>query len=163
MTRRLVILRHAKSDWDHAVSDHARPLNARGRRSAPMVGALLSRLGWAPEVAICSDAARTRETWALVADCFPDAEVEYTRALYLADTEAICEVVAGIDPDVGAALILGHNPGLSTTVLHLTGVDCELRTADAALLETRLAWSEAAFDSRQWKLVQLLSSRDLIA
>ena len=38
MTRRLIVMRHAKSSWDSdAHNDHARPLNKRGRRDAPAI------------------------------------------------------------------------------------------------------------------------------
>ena len=35
MTQRLILMRHAKSDWDDPLlDDRDRPLNGRGRRSA---------------------------------------------------------------------------------------------------------------------------------
>ena len=36
--RTLLIVRHAKSDWEAGAPDHERPLNARGRREAPELG-----------------------------------------------------------------------------------------------------------------------------
>ena len=37
--KRLLLLRHAKSDWDSgAAADHERPLAARGRKSARAMG-----------------------------------------------------------------------------------------------------------------------------
>jgi len=39
MTRRLILMRHAKSSWDHpGLDDHARPLNGRGAASAEALG-----------------------------------------------------------------------------------------------------------------------------
>ena len=64
--RRLILLRHAKSDWPD-VPDQERPLAKRGRRDAPVVGRWLRRHGYLPEVVICSVARRTRQTWELVA------------------------------------------------------------------------------------------------
>ncbi|MBK6580418.1 MAG: histidine phosphatase family protein [Sandaracinaceae bacterium] len=61
--RRLLLTRHAKSDWStEAPDDHARPLNKRGRRDAPRVGALVQSLGWRPELVLCSSAQRALET-----------------------------------------------------------------------------------------------------
>ena len=35
----LLLMRHAKSDWDHPdLDDHDRPLNKRGLRNAPLMG-----------------------------------------------------------------------------------------------------------------------------
>lgn len=159
--RRLVILRHAKSDWERGTDDHKRPLNARGRRTAPAVGSRLVELGWSPEVVRSSDAQRTRETWALLAPSFPDAEVEFTRALYLADVEEIGAVIAEIADGVDVALVLGHNPGLSTAVLQLAGVTCEMRTGDAALLETDLGWRESVGGYRRYRLVDFIAAREV--
>ena len=64
MERRLIVMRHAKSSWkSDAETDHLRPLNKRGRDSAPLVAARLVELGWIPEAVYSSDSLRTRETW----------------------------------------------------------------------------------------------------
>src|ERR1700710_274986 len=64
--RRLILLRHAKSDRPAGVADRERPLNDRGRRAAAAVGAHLAREGFRPDLDLVSAAARTRETWAAV-------------------------------------------------------------------------------------------------
>ena len=62
--RRLILTRHAKSDWDDPLlADHDRPLNARGRRSARLLGDWLASRGYEPEEVLCSTAARCRQTW----------------------------------------------------------------------------------------------------
>jgi phosphohistidine phosphatase len=60
-TRRLILLRHAKSDWPD-VPDRDRPLAKRGRRDAPKIGRWLREHGYLPDTVICSDARRTRQT-----------------------------------------------------------------------------------------------------
>ena len=58
MTHELIILRHAKSDWDSAAeSDFERPLSKRGKRDAPRMGEALSRL-MAPMAIVASPARR---------------------------------------------------------------------------------------------------------
>ncbi|MCB0075198.1 MAG: hypothetical protein KDE20_27255 [Caldilineaceae bacterium] len=45
----LLLLRHAKSSWDDpSLPDHDRPLNERGKASAPMMGALILERGLFP-------------------------------------------------------------------------------------------------------------------
>ena len=66
MTRRLILLRHAKSDWPD-VPDRDRPLAKRGRRDAPRIGRWLHDHDYLPDVVICSTARRTEQTWELVA------------------------------------------------------------------------------------------------
>ncbi|HXT88463.1 MAG TPA: histidine phosphatase family protein, partial [Trebonia sp.] len=70
--RRLLLLRHAKSDWPD-VADHERPLAKRGRRDAPVVGRWLRTSGYLPDAVICSTAARARQTWELVSAELPSA------------------------------------------------------------------------------------------
>ena len=66
--RRLILTRHAKSDWDDPMlDDHDRPLNKRGQRSAAELGEWLHSRGYEPDEVLCSTALRTRETWAPVA------------------------------------------------------------------------------------------------
>ena len=69
---RLILLRHAKSDWySGALSDHDRPLNGRGMRDAPRVGRWIDANGYTPTVVLCSSALRTRQTLDGVADDWP--------------------------------------------------------------------------------------------
>ena len=65
--KRLLLMRHAKSDWsDGSVSDHDRPLNARGQDAAPRIASWLASEGMVPEVILCSTAVRTSQTLALM-------------------------------------------------------------------------------------------------
>jgi phosphohistidine phosphatase len=84
MTRTLILIRHAKSDWDDpALSDHDRPLNARGQLSAPRIGAWLAERGVTPDAVLCSTALRTRETWDGIATHLPEApEPVFSHGLY---------------------------------------------------------------------------------
>lgn len=68
-SRRLVVLRHAKSAWPDDGADHERPLAPRGRRSAPAAGRRLREADCVPDLVVCSTARRTRQTWDLV---FPE-------------------------------------------------------------------------------------------
>jgi phosphohistidine phosphatase len=138
-THRLIVLRHAKSDWGaDARTDHERPLNERGRVEAPIVAARLHDRGWVPERVIASDATRTRETWALMAPVFEKmnanpALIETTHELYLAGVESLRAWVPRHDARV--ALVLGHNPGWEMAVAALSGRTVTMKTANAALLE----------------------------
>ena len=63
----IVIARHAKSDWATGLSDHDRPLNARGKLDAPRMGQALNELGFQPDLIISSSAVRARTTAEIVA------------------------------------------------------------------------------------------------
>ncbi|MEM9755448.1 MAG: histidine phosphatase family protein [Pseudomonadota bacterium] len=112
MTRRLILVRHAKSDWGTAgLSDHDRPLNARGRRSAPRIGAWLAGGGFVPDQVLCSTARRTQETWAGIAAHLPKSPAPHLEPrLYHATPEVLRAV---IDAAEGRTIaVIGHNPGI---------------------------------------------------
>jgi len=108
MTCTLILTRHAKSAWNtDAPSDHARPLNKRGRRSAGALGNWLREQPVLPAQVLSSSAQRTRETYELMELPIP---VVFTERLYHATPEIILDVLREASkPEV---LLLGHNPGL---------------------------------------------------
>jgi phosphohistidine phosphatase len=112
--RRLMLLRHAKSDRSSpGAVDRDRSLEPRGKETAPRIGAYMARHGLVPEMTICSTARRTRDTWTLVAAAFtkPPA-VTFEDRIYDATANAILDVVHETGDDVHCLLIVGHNPGL---------------------------------------------------
>ncbi len=162
MGRRLIILRHAKSDWNtDAGSDHERPLNDRGRRSAPLVGAHLETLGWVPEVVLSSDATRTRQTWEGMASAFGDPRVEFTRALYLAGPAEVRAAIGPLSDDVTTAMVIGHNHGWEDVVYELTGVRVRMTTCNAALLTVPAdSWSDASARS-DWTFETVVRPKEI--
>ncbi len=161
---RLVLMRHAKSSWKtDAPTDHARPLNKRGRRAAPKVGAELARRGWAPDAVLSSDSARTVETWERMRGSLGAAsEARFFRQLYHASTEEVRVAAAALGEDVRTALMLGHNPGWEEAVEWLTGEEAVMKTGSAALMSTEHAtWTDAMAAPGGWRLHEVLSPRDL--
>lgn len=113
--RRLMLLRHAKSDWANpATRDQDRPLNARGREAAPRMGTYMARHGLVPDLVIASPATRVMDTLALVLPAFarqpktiPDAR------LYETDADEHLKVVKETHRLTHSLLLVGHNPSLA--------------------------------------------------
>jgi phosphohistidine phosphatase len=119
VTLRLILTRHAKSDWSTpGAPDHDRPLNKRGHRQAPLIGQWLASRRDIPARILCSDATRTRETLDLILpELGATPEVVLDPALYHAAPEAI---LAAIRAQSAAMLMLvGHNPGLAEAAQRL--------------------------------------------
>ncbi len=133
--KRLILMRHAKSDWNHpGLSDHDRPLNTRGRRAAPAMGAWLIAAGFAPDQALVSSAARTQETFRL-SDLTCPARTK--AALYNAEAMAILKVIQNADEAATTVIVIAHQPGMQETANRLLPdweID-EYPTAKAAILE----------------------------
>lgn len=120
--RRLMLLRHAKSNWPTGVADRDRPLAARGREAAPMMGRYLADELLLPDLVLISPARRTVETWELVAPMLPEKPAtQYEPRIYEAKTDRLLEVVQEIEGDVRTVLMIGHNPGLAELAQRLTG------------------------------------------
>ncbi|MFK8250821.1 SixA phosphatase family protein [Ancylobacter terrae] len=111
--RRLLLLRHAKSDWPPGVADEDRPLAARGRLAAPLMGDYLARAALIPDRVLVSPAKRTVQTWELIQPALPvTVEAEFVPALYEAHEDDILAVIRTTPAAVRSLLIVGHNPGL---------------------------------------------------
>ena len=130
--KRLSLLRHAKSSWSEpAAKDFDRPLNARGREAAPLMGAFMARRGLVPDLVFCSTSARTRETWKLSAPKFgAEPTVELRDDLYLADPKRLLAAIRSADANASHLLVVAHNPGLEMLALQLADPD---RSDGAAL------------------------------
>ncbi|MFU8824946.1 SixA phosphatase family protein [Yoonia sp.] len=113
MTLTLILIRHAKSSWDDMFSDdHARVLNARGRAAAPSIGAWMATRGYIPQVVLCSDAARTRETAGLILPHLsPQPELRVSSDLYHASPDTMLAEISKQTSPVLA--LIGHNPGIA--------------------------------------------------
>ena len=156
--RRLVLLRHAKSDWPDA-ADHERPLAKRGRRDAPVVGRWLAESGFAPDAVVCSTALRARQTWELVADALAGRTplrpgrsrvpaVRFEPRVYEASVLSLLMLVREFEPQWRTVLIVGHNPGLAELTIGLAGPDgrdapAAFPTAFTAVLELPGDWAGA--------------------
>lgn len=109
MTRTLILTRHAKSAWDStAPSDHARPLNKRGRRSAKALGNWLRQNHQVPNQILCSSSQRTRETQDLMGF---EAPASFSERLYHASSEIIFQALR--EAEHQSVLLVTHNPGIA--------------------------------------------------
>lgn len=111
--RRLILVRHAKSDWDNPdLADHDRPLNPRGRRAARLLGDWLAGRGYEPEEVLCSTSLRTCQTWegaeAAVLESRPDLVL--LPQLYNADADMLMQVLRQARQQT--VMMIAHNPGI---------------------------------------------------
>ncbi len=138
-------MRHAKADSPDGVHDHERPLAARGRRDAPVMGRWLADEGLVPDRVLSSDAARARETADLLLAQLPDVvPVDYAPELYEASVARVLDAVSRTGDHVRTLLVVGHEPTTSATVSALTGREVSLPTAAVAVVSVPAAWADIA-------------------
>ena len=163
---RLILLRHAKSDWDAgAGSDFDRPVAARGIRDLPPVAAELSPLLSGGAVVLCSPALRTRQTFDLARPHWPACDLRFVDNLYECSTTELTRAVRQVEDEAACVVVIAHNPGL---VMFLNWclaedevtADCfHMPTSCAAVLG--LAGPPSCLESRQASLEAFIRAKDL--
>ncbi len=146
---RLLVLRHGKSDWGAPYAlDLERPLNARGRRAASLVGQFLTASGRAPDSVISSPAVRARRTVELAAEAGEwSCPIRISESLYGGSVRGVLEEVRQESPTTSSLLIAGHQPTWSALISGLIGGG-RCRFPTAALACIRFAhedWSRVDF------------------
>jgi len=113
MERKLFIIRHGKSSWDHqGLDDIDRPLAERGIQNAEDMAKRLANEGLIPELLVTSPASRALNTALIMARFWmvkPTA-LQIHESLYDAYISNIEKVVSGIPSEVQSLAIFGHNP-----------------------------------------------------
>ncbi|QDU94253.1 SixA phosphatase family protein [Lignipirellula cremea] len=159
----LLILRHAKSSWaDAGQADFDRPLNKRGRQSAPLIGQEIRERGITPWLVLSSTALRARLTTELVnAESGFTGQTVFEQDLYLAPPETYLERLRWLGGEANPAMVVGHNPGLEMLVGMLTGQHASFPTAALAIVDLPIdAWSELRSNT-PGRLVDLVLPREL--
>ncbi|MEM6473298.1 MAG: histidine phosphatase family protein [Planctomycetota bacterium] len=135
MSQTLLLMRHAKSaHGDSSLSDHARPLNERGRRDSVRIARWLSEHQLVPDRILASDSQRTLETAARMNGTWPNAvEISSCESLYLASPESILWTIAESNAKAERLLVLGHNPGTSSVASFLAQSSIQMPTAAVAV------------------------------
>ena len=144
----LLMLRHAKSDWqvEYGQDDLRRPLAKRGKRAARTIGRFLAVTGQVPDRALVSPALRATQT----------VELAMTAGNWVCQVTLCDELYGGVDDVVEAIrhlggdsrvlMIVGHQPAWSLAASRLAnGAEFDLPTASLLRLD---------FDEDDWTAVR---------
>jgi phosphohistidine phosphatase len=158
--KRLILVRHAKSDWSlPGQDDWDRPLNARGQRDAPVMARRLRSRRLKPDRILSSPAVRALTTASImtrelrVAPSLLQAE----ERLYLSAPAELLAVVRELGGGSRHLMVVGHNPGITELANRLSAGEtidnmptCAVFTARFELASwDRLTWGQgedAEFD-----------------
>ncbi|GAA3327797.1 SixA phosphatase family protein [Paeniglutamicibacter sulfureus] len=167
--KRLVLLRHAKSDYPLGVSDHDRPLGARGNREAPAAGAWLRENDVVPDFIMLSDAQRTRATCAwVISELGEKAPTPYLDSrIYGASSTRLCSIINETPETVTTLMVIGHQPVLQELAMRLASVDSneeavyelamDYPTLGLTVLQTEKSWAE--IDGRDMQVTHFVVPR----
>jgi phosphohistidine phosphatase len=168
----LGLWRHAKSDWnDRSARDFDRPLNARGRKGAAIMGRHIAAQPIYWERIIASPAVRVAQTIELGSEAAKiNPQVRWDRRIYLASSATLLDLLREQEGDPATILMVGHNPGLEDLIFDLVPddgrsplrdiVEEKYPTATFARLEMDIErWAD--LDEGRARLVELTRPRDL--
>ena len=126
---RLYLLRHAKAGWAlPGVRDFDRPLDASGRADAEAMGAAMRARGYIPDLTLCSNAKRARETLEGLANQTDTGKVLFLDTLYSEDAAGYLSIIRG-NGGSGSLLVIGHNPMTEDLALAVSGDGDEMARA----------------------------------
>ncbi len=119
--KQLLIIRHAKSDWNNGLSDFDRPLNKRGKRNAPEMAKRLLEKQIIPDLVISSPANRAITTAGYFAEIlnFEKQNIQVEKSIYEAEVIDLMNVINSIENNYKHVALFGHNPGLTNLAYHL--------------------------------------------
>jgi len=138
MAKRLLLIRHAKSDWGNSdLRDFDRPLNKRGKTNAPEMAERLVKQQIIPDQIVSSPALRAITTAKVFASAWqtsPD-QIKKEANIYEANVKTLLAIVNNFDNKHNQIALFGHNPGLTDLVNYLAAHLDNIPTCGVILLE----------------------------
>jgi len=113
--KNLIIIRHAKSSWEHQVSDFDRPLKNRGIKDAKLIVDHVKNKIFIPDLILCSDSKRTISTAKIFIKNldFQDAELQFRHDLYAFSVGNLIEKIKDCNDSVNNLMLFGHNHAIT--------------------------------------------------
>lgn len=116
--KKLLLIRHAKSNWDTPLKDIDRPLDQRGINDAHLVSLNISNFIPKTYVIHCSTAKRTTATALIFAQNlhYPIESIIYKPELYTFDESQLEKTIKSTDNSIESIILFGHNAAITNFV-----------------------------------------------
>lgn len=158
--KKLILMRHAKSrEAVRGQNDQSRPLHPEGIATALAQQATLHELRLQPDLVLCSDAERTRETYALCTEEWLRYQHQalFDAQCYMATATKLFHIIQGKSDDYSELLVIGHNPGIHQLALALVGEGNQESLTALSQEFPPAGVVVLSFNSRRWDRVGLSS------
>ena len=153
----LILMRHAKSSWkDHTLNDFDRPLKKRGKKDAQAMGKILCEKELLPQKIVSSSAKRARRTAEILVEEVKTAiPIDLVDQLYMAEVTTIFDLIKKLPDELERVMLVGHNPGLESTVQLLSNEIESVPTGGVAVISLPIkSWKELSSETKG-QLVEL--------
>ena len=159
--KKLILVRHAKSSWEHDVIDHQRPLNKRGFSDASIVSNNLNIKVLDLDNVLSSDAIRAKTTAEIfIQNLNIDQKIVSLKSkLYDFSGGNLVKVITECDDKTEYVMVFGHNHSITSFVNSYgdTYID-NVPTCGVTMIEFNIdSWK----DLKPGKTVFTLFPRDL--
>ncbi|MDX1279265.1 histidine phosphatase family protein [Oceanihabitans sediminis] len=116
--KKLTLIRHAKSSWEHPVVDFERPLKKRGELDANLVSKYAKLKVFKPDLILSSDANRAKSTAKIFIKNldFQDVDFQYNNQLYDFSGRDLLTVIKNTNDTINDLIIFGHNHAITAFV-----------------------------------------------
>lgn len=162
--KRLILMRHAKTEGHNADGDRARELLPRGRNDSAAVGHELAGLGL--QYAMVSTAMRTRQTFEALGLAIP---AEFQEVLYSEGPDTMLQRISETDDDITGLLVVGHAPTIPSLSAQLSfasnpgeadALQCSFPTASFAEFTFEGEWADLERDNLEHVSLQRVERPD---
>ena len=155
----LILVRHAKSDWQNPIPDFDRPLNARGMKNAPKMAEFLFDKKIPIDQMITSSALRAKSTCEIFAEKYQINFTE-TRKLYHANEGQFLKVIANADKNAQSLAIFSHNNSISEFASSLSEENIFFKTCAVAIFNIDgESWTD--FKNNKIELQEYFTPKDI--
>ncbi|MBS1548400.1 MAG: histidine phosphatase family protein [Bacteroidetes bacterium] len=149
--KKLILVRHAKSDWPENTEDFDRPLADSGVQDAIKMSEFLNEYGVEMDQLISSPATRALKTCEIFNDVF-DVECTTNQQLYNPSENSFLSVIYNLDDCVNTVALFSHNNGISNFANYMTEDLFHFPTCGTAGFEIACEkWSD--FDAAHKKMI----------
>lgn len=147
--KRLVIIRHAKTEHQGYDRDFNRELTSRGISDSKTIAGELKEKAILPDKIIASPATRAITTAQLMAEVlgYPAIKIEEEKKLYFDyTTQDFLELIQHTNNSVNTLFIVGHNPFMHFVAQNMSqNYDGHMPTCSTVILD---------FDVNNWKAIE---------
>ncbi|WP_150526474.1 SixA phosphatase family protein [Roseibium sediminis] len=157
--KRLILYRHAKSDWgDASLTDKQRPLNERGKSAAPVMAQHLADRNLFPDLILCSSSQRTRETLIpFIGQLTRETEIHLLDQVYRDGDGDYLNLIRQHGGTADTLMVIGHNPATEMSASGLVEKGSGPEWDDMRFKYPSGAIAVIEFNIANWDLLQLKS------
>ncbi|MBC5839645.1 SixA phosphatase family protein [Flavobacterium muglaense] len=116
--KKLILIRHAKSNWDTPLKDIDRPLDQRGFKDAHLVSLHINNFIPKKFLIWSSVAKRASDTAVIFAQniLYPIESILYKEALYTFDENQLEKIIKSCSDTYDSLILFGHNGAITNFV-----------------------------------------------